>query len=188
MSKLEKSYRNWVFVLYPLEDPTHNAALKFIRENWSFAEITHNLDCNLDTGELKKVHTHVVVSFKSPVFASVIEKKLGIPVGEFNICSSLKGSLLYLVHHGEQDKHLYDINLVTGDLKTKLEGYLRSADKSYESVSVLDIITFVDSSDRLSIHQLLSYVCDNGLYDVYRRSQLTFLKLLEEHNRSVSQS
>lgn len=190
MSKLydvsSKPYRHWSFVLYPQEDETHLSALNYIRENFEYAEIVHDKDLT-ENGDLKKTHTHVVISFPNAVWASSLEKQLGIHIIGSNVSTVLKSALLYLIHKGVPEKYQYSLDDVTGSLKSVLERSLRTYDKVNENEGVLSIISFIDSfPSYMPLSFLITFCCNNNMYDVFRRSQYTFIKLLEQHNRYMS--
>ncbi len=63
--------RKHCMLLYPLEDATHKKALDYIKLNYDYALIVHNQDLN-DNGEIKKAHTHVVLSFPNAKWNTAI--------------------------------------------------------------------------------------------------------------------
>ena len=56
--------RKFCLLLYPNEDKTHKKALEYIKLNYDYALIVHDKDTN-ENNEIKKAHTHVVVSFSN---------------------------------------------------------------------------------------------------------------------------
>jgi len=103
--------RNWNFILYPESAP----------ENWrDFIEETrielvesplHDKDIN-PTGEPKKPHHHITLLYPSvktydQVKELVVDQlKQPIPIK----CQSVKGSIRYMVHKDNPEKHQYNWN------------------------------------------------------------------------------
>ncbi len=175
---------NWCLVLYPQEDNSHKLALDYIISHYSYAYIKHDRDI-LDDGSLKKEHVHVVIKFNNYRWRNAIAEELKITPNYLEKCRNLENALKYLIHFNNEDKAQYDISEVNGDLKLKLSNYLEHTEKS-ESDKVLELLYYINSFDNfITLNDFIHYVCSIGLYDVYRRSATTFIKLLEEHNRFI---
>ncbi len=173
--------RKFCLLLYPLEDETHKNAIDIIKRSYDYAMITHDSDLD-EVGNLKKSHTHLVIRFNNPVWNSALAKDLGIEINYIQKCRSLERSLLYLVHYNEPDKFQYDIRKVQGNLKQKLLNYIKNSGKD-ESEKVLDLLDYIDSYvGRLDEQDFVRYVATNGMYDIYRRSTVTFIRALQKHN------
>lgn len=174
---------NWALVLYPSEDPTHKLALDYIINNYQkYAYIKHDNDI-LDTGELKKEHYHIIISFNNYRWRNAIAEELNITPNYLEKIRNLENSLKYLIHFNNSDKYQYDVEDVQGTLKQKLIGYLNTTDKS-ESDKVIELLDFLESQKGyVRLSDFLRYVCSINMYDIYRRSASTFIRLLEEHNQ-----
>lgn len=173
---------SWALVLYPSEDSKHKFALDYIKENYSkFAYIKHDKDL-LDTGEFKKEHYHVVISFANYRWRNAIAEELQITPNYLEKIRNLENSLKYLIHFNNSDKFQYDIENVQGTLKQKLISYINTTDKS-ESDKVIELLDFLEAQKGfVKLSDFLRYVCSINMYDIYRRSASTFIRLLEEHN------
>lgn len=173
---------HWALVLYPDEDPTHKFALEFIKENYSnYAYIMHDKDI-LEDGSSKKIHYHIVISFKNYRWRNAIANELNINPNYIEKIRNLENSLKYLIHYNNSNKYQYDIDEVQGTLKHKLENYINSQDKT-ESEKVLELLEYIENcKGYIKLTDFIKYVCNNNMYDIYRRSATTFVKLLEEHN------
>lgn len=173
---------SWALVLYPSEDPTHKDALDFITNNYNkYAFIKHDKDI-LDNGELKKEHYHVVIQFTNYRWRNAIANELNITPNYLEKIRNLEKSMQYLIHFNDSDKYQYDIEEVQGPLKQKLIAYINTTDKS-ESEKVLELIDYIENNKRfIKLTDFIKYVCISNLYDIYRRSATTFVKILEEHN------
>lgn len=180
MNNNERS-SNWCLVLYPQEDKTHELALKIIKKEYNYACIVHDNDLD-SKGEIKKSHTHVVLSFKSQRWRNSLALELGITPNYLERCRNLESSLKYLIHYNDQDKFQYDVNDVEGTLKNKLLELLEYSDMS-ESDKFLELVNFIYRyPTHLTLHDFLQYVCSSSLFSVYRRSAMTFNQLIKEHN------
>ena len=173
--------RKFCLLLYPLEDESHKNAIDIIKRSYDYAMITHDSDLD-EEGNLKKSHTHLVIRFNNPVWNSALAKDLGIEINYIQKCRSLERSLLYLVHYNEPDKFQYDTRKVQGNLKQKLLNYIKNSGKD-ESEKVLDLLDYIDSYvGCLDEQDFVRYVATNGMYDIYRRSTVTFIRALQKHN------
>lgn len=174
---------SWALVLYPNEDPTHKQAFDFILKNYSkYAYIKHDKDIQ-DNGETKKEHYHFVIQFPNYRWRNAIAEELSITPNYLEKIRNLENSLKYLIHFNNSDKYQYDIDEVNGTLKAKLIGYLNTTDKS-ESDKVIELLDFLETQKSyVKLSDFLRYVCSINMYDIYRRSASTFIRLLEEHNQ-----
>lgn len=179
--------RKFCLLLYPLEDETHKNAIDIIKRSYDYAMITHDSDLD-EEGNLKKSHTHLVIRFNNPVWNSALAKDLGIENNYIQKCRSLERSLLYLVHYNEPDKFQYDTRKVQGSLKQKLLNYIKNSGKD-ESEKVLDLLDYIESYvGCLDEQEFVRYVATNGMYDIYRRSTVTFIRALQKHNEPYERS
>lgn len=98
--------RNWTFIVYPESAP----------ENWEekllglrYCHCLHNHDIVKSTGELKKDHRHVVISFDGPTTFNVVKDltdSLNCPIPQ--PVKSLRGMIRYLIHADNKDKYQYN--------------------------------------------------------------------------------
>lgn len=185
MSDNNSRCRSFCFVLYP-DCESHMVALDTMCHSYDIAYILHDKDVDSD-GVLKKPHYHVVIRFKQPRWKSALAKEIGIEENYIEPTSSFNNALMYLIHFNDLDKYQYDVSLVKGNLKTKLNDILNSVDKSENEV-VLEIMQFIADFPTLLNVTLLSKFCATvGYWSVYRRSAFIFIKLLEEHNVEILQ-
>ncbi len=182
--------RNFCLMLYPDEDTTHQAALDYIRANYRYAAICHNLDkwTSADeaqnpehkAGELKKSHWHVVLQFACPRWNTALAKELGLSDNYIRQCRSLEASLKYLVHADHSDKVQYETDCVEGPLKVLLDKALLQLT---EDERILQILKLLDSFGcKVSFDAFTRLVCSKGLYADFRRSAYIMSQLIAEHN------
>lgn len=171
--------------LYPDEDVSHKAAIEYMsRCGWMYASIRHDKDVNED-GTLKKVHVHVVVSFKYQRYRDPIANELGIKPNYLEPCLHKDESLRYLVHWGWPEKAQYDPALVCGPMGSLVGPLCIDKDTSTEESRVLAILEILDNMPiPCTYRQLLVAVCDAGLYGDFRRMGTGYKPLLAEHNQS----
>lgn len=184
MSKNVRAY-NWLLVLYPNEDESHKKALDYIISHYNnIAYINHDKDIT-ESGELKKQHTHILISFDYQRWRNAIAEELKILPNYIEKCENMNMSLRYLIHYDNEDKAQYDINEVHGNLKQKLNNLLHKQDMS-ESEKILMLMDFIDSyNKKLLLSDFIRYVCSLDMYDTYRRSASTFIKLLDAQNYKI---
>lgn len=174
----------WCLVLYPQEDITHKNALDYIQKHFSYAYIIHDRDVD-ERGEFKKSHCHVIIKFNNYRWKKSISEELKIEINYLQKCINLKSSLLYLIHFENDDKTNYNLNEVHGDLKVKLEYYLKDKNIN-ESEKVLFLLDFIKNYEyNLSLNDFIVFCCHQNMYDVYRRSAYSFNKIIEEHNFQI---
>lgn len=163
-----KKSRNWTFLVYPDSAP----------ENWEnhlqglrYCHCRHSLDVFKDTGEIKKDHRHVIISFDGPTTFNVVKEltdSLNSPIPQ--PVRSLRGAIRYLIHADNKDKYHYkreDIVSVGMDQEIEEAFSVKKSDeqKKVERVNcnkrVLDIIK---SQKLTNMEDLFDYL--NSIEDV----------------------
>lgn len=173
--------RKMCLLLYPEEDLTHKKALDFIKLNYDYALIVHNQDKD-DNGDLKKAHTHIVISFPNAKWNTAIADELGITTNYIEKCRSLENALEYLIHYNDDTKHQYDIEEVQGNLKSKLRQVILNDGKD-ENVKAYELIDYIDNfNGPIDEVEFFKYACEIGMYDVARRSSYILLRIIDKHN------
>lgn len=183
-----EKYRSKKFciLLYPQEDETHKKALEYIRLNYDYASIEHNKDKN-EEGEIKKSHTHVVLSFTNAKWNTAVSEELGIAINYMERCRSLENALEYLIHFNDDTKEQYDIEEVQGNLKSKLKQIMANDGKD-ENEKALELTEFINTyPGPLNEFIFIQYVCSVGMWDVFRRGSYIFLRLIDKHNLKESE-
>lgn len=174
--------RKHCLLLYPLEDETHKKALEFIKLNYDYALIDHNQDLDKD-GNLKKLHTHIVISFPNCKWNTAIAEELGITLNYIEKCRDMDKALEYLIHYNDDSKHQYDIEEVKGNLKRELEKILYNDGKD-ENMKAFELMDYIDNFDGyIDEMKFFKHAAKIGRYDVVRRSSAIFLRLIDKHNQ-----
>jgi len=183
---LDKRYRTFMLVLYS-DDEKYFDYINFIinkefkTKNFKYCGIVHNHDLD-DKGNLKKEHEHIVLYFDNPRTIDSISKEMNLPNQYIEKYSSLKTALLYLLHYNQGDKVQYNFDDTYGDLKNELKKYITNTPSSEED-RVLKLLDIIDNYYKFTSYStFLRDVCNNGLYDILRRNNYMFLKILDKKN------
>lgn len=176
--------RKFCLLLYPNEDKSHEKALEYIKLNYDYALIVHDKDTN-ENNEIKKVHTHVVVSFSNAKWNTALAEELGITDNYIEKCRDLDKALEYLIHYNDDTKHQYDIELVQGNLKSKLKQILLNDGKD-ENQKAFELMDYIENHDGyINEMEFFKYACQVGMYDVARRSAYILMRLIDRHNNVI---
>ena len=185
---MKEKYRSRKFcvLLYPNEDQTHKKAYDFIKLNYDYASIEHNKDKN-EQGEIKKSHTHIVISFPNAKWNTALSEELGITPNYIEKCRSLDNALEYLIHYNDDTKEQYDIEEVQGNLKSQLKKIM-SVDGKDENEKALELVDFIRTYPlELDEFTFIQYVCSVGMWDVFRRASFVYLRLIDKHNQVIKE-
>lgn len=186
MSKFKT--RNFKAILYP-EDETHLDAISTIcNGGYNYALILHDQDTWSENdpsfnpekhiaGERKKEHFHVVLTFRNPIWSTSLSNELGIADNYLQPAHNIDTALEYLIHFGSNDKYQYDLELVQGPLRTKLEKML--IDET-EDDRVQRLIELIENTPSPSYLKLLKASCRAGLYGDFRRMGAFAIKMILE--------
>ena len=179
--------RKHCLLLYPLEDETHKKAIEYIKLNFDYALIVHDKDYFNDTGEIKKAHTHVVLSCDNAKWNTALATELGISSNYIQQCRNYENALNYLIHYNDDTKYQYNINEVKGNLKQKLEKILNNDNKD-ENEKSIELVKYIENYNGvISISKFAIHTAEIGMWDVFRRASIIYLKLIEEHNYPYKQ-
>lgn len=174
--------RRHCLLLYP-DDPTHVRALDHIEHYYRNCYILHDKDVHADTGELKKPHYHVIVEYNNAKYNTAIAKELGITLNYIQECRNYTSALEYLIHYNEETKYQYPLDDVKGELKAKLIKTLNTDQRS-EDDKVMDLIGWINNySGHLSVTRFAQEAAERGMWDVFRRSAVIYIKIIDEHNQ-----
>ena len=141
---------------------------------------------NLHDKDGVKPHYHVVVAFPNYRYKTSLEEEFNIPSNYIEEVRSLEGILTYLIHLNDKSKYQYSIDDVVGSnaLLTKLKKAIKNNGLEEEN-KVLELIQYIDNSEVITYTRFIKYACSIGRFDVVRRSQYLFTKIIDEHNTNV---
>lgn len=157
------------------ENINFNDKIELIKK-YDYAYIRHDKDG-------VKTHIHCVVMFNNYRYLNAVSEEFDIPPNYIQKVRTLDSILTYLIHLNDKSKYQYDIKEVIGSINA-----LEKLNKSYknngleEENKILDLISYIDSCDYLTFTKFVKFACQIGRFDIVRRSQYLFIKLIEEHN------
>lgn len=173
--------RCYHLILYP-DDERQVKIVDLITNQYNYAIILHDKDLIDGTEETKKAHWHIILYFNNPKYLNSLANELELSPNYIRT-DELRHGLEYLIHKNNKDKYQYNVDEVTGPLKENLLHYLSNSIENEKSSTLL-LYNIIDTFDGpLSISELVPMIISNNLWSYFRRSQLTWFKLLEEHNR-----
>lgn len=173
--------RRFCMLLYP-DNENHNKVIDNIKYMYDYAIILHDKDWD-ENGEIKKAHYHAVIQTKNAIWNTALSLKIGIELNLIQNCRNLDLALNYLIHFNDDSKFQYDIANVDGPLKQKLEKQILNNDVS-EDDKILIFIDYLNNTNDYSLKSMIQFACNNGYYDVFRRSGIILIKLLEEYKQT----
>lgn len=175
--------RKFRILLYP-DDPTHKAAFDSLSAaGYNFGACLHDKDIE-DDGSLKKAHWHVVLRFKNPIYSTSLASQLGIAHNYILPCDNFDNALKYLIHDGWPEKYQYDIEAVSGPLRTRLASIVADVDESTRALNIFYIIH--NSPGLVTYTEIFKKACDSGLFGDFRRMGSGVMALIKDHNEAVA--
>ena len=173
--------RCYHLVLYK-EDLEHLRVIDLIEQHYNYACILHDKDLSEKTGDVKKEHYHYILYFENAISLNSLANQLELKPNYIRT-EELRKGLLYLIHYNHKDKYQYSVDEVEGPLKDRLLNYLSSSIQN-ESTSINLLFNIINSFEGpIKLEDFIPIVLQNNLWSFFRRSQLTWFKLIEEHNR-----
>lgn len=138
------SSRSWGVIL-PAEWANIDQILELVRSYSSkYYYILHDSDVDIETGELKKAHYHVIMSFKTP-------RKLGtvsnyfvnfkeLQLNSFERIRNITGAKRYLIHLDDADKYQYDSSNVVSNDKNLIDQLAINQSKCEASMAIANAL------------------------------------------------
>lgn len=167
--------RNWSFIVYPDSAPKN--WVEIIQEERVPFVVSpiHDSDVNELTGELKKAHFHVLITYSSvKTFEQVKELTDSLKSTIPQKCKSVKGSVRYMAHLDNPDKAQYEIKDIVGYNGFDVMAQIRTATDRYVMIS--EMADYVESNDIIEFADLFNYarlnrfddwfplLCDNSAF------------------------
>lgn len=181
----ENLVRNWSWIVYPESSPQNwRTILDEIGEKWIESPL-HDKDVNELTGEPKKPHWHIIISFsnkKSYKQAKVISELLNAPEPQRVV--SLQGSVQYLWHRNNPEKYQYNKSEVVAHNGFKYRQYLTDVGVDTD-VILQEVINWIEESGCTEYAELVNYAVSEKFDDWFQtvRSQTIFLTAYLRSNR-----
>ena len=167
--------RNWSFIVYPESAPKN--WVEIIQEERVPFVVSpiHDSDVNELTGELKKAHFHVLITYSSvKTFEQVKELTDSLKSTIPQKCKSVKGSVRYMAHLDNPDKAQYEIKDIVGYNGFDVMAQIRTATDRYVMIS--EMADYIESNDIIEFADLFNYarlnrfddwfplLCDNSAF------------------------
>lgn len=181
-SNNEPRYKSRIFMLELYDDTeewTTTCSLVFAQDNVSY--VYHDKDgC--------KSHYHAIIRFPNAVSNQSVANQFEMPVkfvGRQLRREKIVGAFQYLIHMNDEDKYQYSVDAVQHTSEYMRDTFLNAVNKTdeNESCKVLRVLDLIDSFDDYCSYSIfIREVCKLDLYDVVRRSNYMFCKILDEHN------
>lgn len=133
-----------------------------------------------------KKHYHVVLMFDNYRYIDSVCEELGIPNNYIEAIRSIDGMLTYLIHLNQKNKYQYSIDEVQGT-SLALDKFKKALKNNglEEEQKVIELIDYIQKEEYLTFTRFVKYSCSIGRYDIVRRSQYLFVKMIEEHNKHI---
>lgn len=178
MSKNRKTDkdRKFLCLLYPdAEDYDCAEVLQKITTEFPFwAYALHDKDTDQETGEPKKPHFHVYLGTgKSPYQIKTIANKLGIDERYIEFCGRVRGSIRYLVHADDMEKHQYSVSDIVSNFNPRKYFEVREPDEM--AMEILEYIMRCRPQNEIVLCQ---WCIMNNLYSEYRRNRSGWVNMI----------
>lgn len=176
--------RHWTFVVYP-ESINPDWIQILIETGLPFAiSPLHDKDTN-PTGEPKKAHYHVCLTYDGPTTYKSVNDNICQLIGSSvpQRVLSLRGIYRYLCHLDNPDKYQYNVNDIQEYNNFHVD--LTESEQVYEKSKIIDDISDNDIRDYYS---LINYYLNNGDYQRFKIvSTCTFFfsKYIDSRNHSI---
>lgn len=157
MGKASDRTRLWCAVIYPESAPSNwREILDDYHIEWAESPL-HEFDINEGTGEVKKAHWHIVLSFDGPKSFDQVSDMLRPLNGPIPIkCHSLKGAVRYFIHLDNPEKYQYSRGGIIGHGGFDIDSALApSSSARYDMIS--DMMEFCQDYNIKEFCDLLEY-------------------------------
>lgn len=156
----------------------YNKIIEYIEKNIDrYAYIEHEAE-----EEDKKNHTHVILYFPNRRYVNGVAKEFGVSSCDLKLVScNLVPMLRYLIHYDDEDKKQYNIELVKGPLKEKLENIIKGKNSDKDNLN--DIIDFIlKCTKKVSFKAVFVYCLNMNYFSSYLRYYAIIRDIIQEHN------
>lgn len=185
MKETKFKTRKFQVLAYPESAPELINALNEL--GWDYIGILHDKDLD-KSGQTKKAHWHLYISFTNPCYNTSICKQLGLSsnlVRKMETSNEIK-YLAYLTHYQSKDKHKYSDNELIYSSPKMIELVFNARNQldtciMTESQKVAYLFKLIDELGINTMRKLVEVACYNELYDVLRRSGGIFNQILKEN-------
>lgn len=160
---MEQKSRSWSFILYEDSAPEN---WKEIIEKW-FIPVSisplHDRDIKTDTGELKKPHRHIIISFKSPTtYKNALSYAQELGFQYIERVGVLKSAYEYQIHKNNPEKAQYNEEDIIN-----LNGFNAELREDPEEIEEKkrEIIHIINEKNYTELKSIYDYCDSQGLSD-----------------------
>lgn len=169
--------RHFELVLYD-DNEVHKDFIKNDLPYFTNVYILHDRDIT-DSGELKKPHYHIIISFDNARTLSAVQKELDmIEPNLINAVKSLQAYVRYLIHLDTPNKEPYEIDEIKGNNTETMMKYL--GNKINETDKVIEILEIIDDNRMRPLKLIVAEIASRGLWSEFRRGGVIFMKIIEQ--------
>lgn len=157
-----KRSRNWAFILYPESAP--NDWLEIMQEEMTPFVVSplHDTDINEGTGELKKAHFHILVTYGNvKTFEQVKELTERLRAPQPQMAKNVIGVVRYMAHLDYPDKFQYSKNDIKAYAGFDLESVFKLSTSDKKQISK-DILNHIMENDITEYYFLVKYCLENN--------------------------
>lgn len=133
-----------------------------------------------DLGLHKKDHFHCVFQIANNKQLGLMANLIGLPSNYLQKTDNKVGSIQYLTHKNNPEKHQYGIDEITTNIQGIKRKYFADEDSIVKANIILEFIN--NSPYILTITQVSIWACDQNCWDEFRRGQHIFTAVIKEHN------
>lgn len=178
--KLNK-HRVFNLLIYPDSEAydCNEIISKAVQEFSEYAYILHDADYE-ENGEKKKDHIHFVGRLENPRSANSLSKAIGLANNYFEVASSWKIAIRYLLHLDNNEKTAYTADKISTN--SDISRYLQNAED--ELTQAEELLNYITENKVVSFSSLMKYAIRSGMYSVLRRNSYLWCKLIEENREN----
>lgn len=175
--------RNYAFIFYPDCDK-HMELFDYIKRSYKYVAILHDKDLKDDgTGELKKAHYHVLVSYSNPrSMTGVLKEYKDFDVSHAEPIQSTDNYIKYMKHDtaDSMSKYQYEISDLQGDTEMIARAFSKDDDE-YCVNGLSEILDIIETIPFPSLKYVTRHVIDNReLLPAFKKYNYLICRLVSE--------
>lgn len=183
VAKKASKTRNYAFIFYPDCDK-HMELFDYIKRSYKYVAMLHDKDVKEDgTGELKKAHYHVLVSYSNPrSLSGVLKEYKDFDVSHAEPIQSSDNYIKYMIHDtaDSKDKYQYDKSALLGDAEMIARAFAKD-DDDYCVSGLSEILDIIESCPVPTLKYVTRYVIDNrDLLPAFKKYNYLICRLVTE--------
>lgn len=173
--------RNFKLLLYP-DNFAHMEILAYVRKEYSYLSVYHNKDLkDVETGEVKKNHYHVYLSFGGARWNTSVIDELNSVVSDDSSISQFvrpvpdeKRFLRYLIHKDSPEKYQYDPSVVEGTSDFLERFQLACYGDTELCNDSIQLANYILDNDVNSVLDFQIYALSHGFQKAYDKYKSTY--------------